>query len=154
NQPEASLTVQDLDLPSGITRDQSDARVGLLQSLENDFVSTRPGLSTQSHQAAYQRALRLMHSKASKAFNLEEEPVQVRDGYGRNGFGQGCLLARRLVERQVPFVEVTLDGWDTHQDNFNQVKRLSETLDTAWAALMKDLQQRGLLDTTLIVWMG
>ena len=54
----------------------------------------------------------------------------------------------------MPFVEVTLDGWDTHQDNFNQVKRLSETLDKGWATLMTDLKQRGLLDTTLIVWMG
>ena len=85
----------------------------------------------------------------------------MREAYGTNLFGQGCLLARRLVERGVPFVEVTLGGinggafgWDTHQDNFNQVKRLSEVLDPAWAALMTDLKDRGLLDTTLIVWMG
>ncbi len=154
NAPETGLTVQDLDLPSGVTRGESDARVGLLQSLESDFVSSRPGLSTHSHQAAYTRALRLMHSQASKAFNLDEEKKELRDRYGRNLFGQGCLLARRLVERGVPFVEVTLDGWDTHQDNFNQVKRLSETLDPAWSTLMTDLKERGLLDTTLIVWMG
>jgi len=63
-------------------------------------------------------------------------------------------LARRLVERGVPFVEVTRGGWATHTDNFNQVKRLSEVLDPAWAALMSDLKERGLLDSTLIVWMG
>jgi Protein of unknown function (DUF1501) len=154
NAPETGLKVQDLDLPSSVTTAENEARVGLLQSLENDFVSTRPGLSTQSHQAAYGRALRLMRSQASKAFNLEDEKKEVRDSYGRNQFGQGCLLARRLVERNVPFVEVTLSNWDTHNDNFNQVKRLSETLDTAWSALMTDLKQRGLLDTTLIVWMG
>jgi Protein of unknown function (DUF1501) len=154
NAPETSLTVQDLDLPSGVTKDENDARVGLLQSLENDFVSSRPGLSTTSHQAAYNRALRLMRSQASKAFNLDEEKKELRDRYGRNAFGQGCLLARRLVERNVPFVEVTLGGWDTHNDNFNQVKRLSETLDTAWSSLMTDLKDHGLLDSTLIVWMG
>jgi hypothetical protein len=154
NAPETGLKVQDLDLPSGVTKAENEARVGLLQSLENDFVSSRPGLSTQSHQAAYGRALRLMRSEASKAFNLEEEKKELRDQYGRNQFGQGCLLARRLVERGVPFVEVTLGGWDTHNDNFNQIKRLSETLDPAWATLMTDLKQRGLLDSTLIVWMG
>jgi hypothetical protein len=154
NAPESALTVQDLDLPTGITRDESEARVGLLQSLENEFVSTRPGLSTQSHRAAYDRALRLMRSQAAKAFTLDEEPAALRERYGRNQFGQACLLARRLVERGVPFVEVTLGGWDTHQDNFNQIKRLSQTLDPAWATLMSDLKDRGLLDTTLIVWMG
>jgi hypothetical protein len=152
--PEASLKVQDMDLPAGVTTKEADARVGLLQSLENDFVSSRPGLSTHSHKAAYERALRLMRSEASKAFDLDKEKKELRERYGRNTFGQGCLLARRLVEQGVPFVEVTLENWDTHQDNFNQVKRLSETLDPAWATLMEDLKERGLLDTTLIVWMG
>src|SRR5262249_52973252 len=81
--------------------------------------------------------------------------------YGRNLFGQGCLLARRLVERGVPFVEVTMGGvnggafgWDTHGDNFNRVKALSGVLDAAWGTLMTDLRERGLLGSTLIVWMG
>jgi uncharacterized protein (DUF1501 family) len=104
----------------------------------------------------------LMRSSAAKAFELEEEPASVRDAYGRTAFGQGCLLARRLVEQGVPFVEVSLSaadgamaaGWDTHQQNFDAVKKLSEVLDPAWAALMNDLRGRGLLDSTLIVWMG
>jgi hypothetical protein len=154
NAPESALTVQDLDLPRDIGHDESEARVGLLQSLENDFISSRPGLSTHSHRAAYNRALRLMRSEAAKAFTLDQEPAKLRDAYGRNQFGQACLLARRLVERNVPFVEVTLGGWDTHQNNFNQVKNLSQNLDPAWAALMTDLRDRGLLDSTLIVWMG
>jgi uncharacterized protein (DUF1501 family) len=100
-----------------------------------------------------------MRSKAAKAFDLDEESAAVRDAYGRNRFGQGCLLARRLVERGVPFVEVTLGGnngigWDTHQNNFDGVKELSETLDPAWATLMTELKSCGLLDSTLIVWMG
>src|SRR5262249_12109856 len=107
------------------------------------------------------RAVRLMKTDAAKAFNLNEEKASVRDAYGRNLFGQGCLLARRLVERNVPFVEVTLGGvnggafgWDTHGNNFPAVHGLCGVLDPAWAALMSDLQERGLLDTTLIVWMG
>ena len=104
----------------------------------------------------------MMRSKAAKAFELDEEPAEVRDAYGRNSFGQGCLLARRLVERGVPFVEVTLSasdgsmafGWDTHQQNFNAVEKLCGTLDPAWSTLMNDLRTRGLLDSTLIVWMG
>src|SRR5262249_23266551 len=87
------------------------------------------------------------------------EPAEVREAYGRNRFGQGCLLARRLVERGVPFVEVTLGGvnsigWDTHADNFQGVKTLSQTLDPAWSTLMSELKARGLLDSTVIVWMG
>src|SRR5207302_2953734 len=93
-------------------------------------------------------------AEATRAFNLKEEPAALRDRYGRNLFGQGCLLARRLVERGVPFVEVTLDGWDTHANNFDQVKTLCGTLDPAWSTLMADLKERGLLDTTTIVWMG
>jgi uncharacterized protein (DUF1501 family) len=99
--------------------------------------------------------------RAARAFSLEEEKPALRDAYGRNLFGQGCLLARRLVERGVPFVEVTLGGvnggafgWDTHNNNFERVKQLSEVLDAAWAALMRDLKDRGLLDSTLIIWMG
>ncbi len=126
----------------------------LLQGLQRDFLARHGGAAPRSHQAAYDRALRLMRTAAAKAFNLSEEAPSLRDAYGRNFFGQGCLLARRLVERGVPFVEVTLDNWDTHGNNFEEVKRLSGILDPAWATLMTDLKQRGLLDTTLIVWMG
>ena len=96
----------------------------------------------------------MMRPETAKAFDLSEEKSALRDRYGRNLFGQGCLLARRLVEREVPFVEVTLDGWDTHLNNFDAVKNLCGTLDGAWATLMSDLKERGLLDTTTIVWMG
>src|SRR5207248_11024293 len=83
-----------------------------------------------------------------------EETAKLRDAYGRNRFGQGCLLARRLVERGVSFVEVTLDGWDTHTNNFEMVKTLSQTLDPAFATLLADLKDRGMLGNTLVVWMG
>ncbi len=157
-----SFKVEDLNPPTGVDMPRADARLGLLDSLRKDFLSSHPGIGPVSHQDAYLRAVRLMRSAAAKAFELEEESAAVRDAYGRTPFGQGCLLARRLVERGVPFVEVTLSaaagaaavGWDTHQQNFEAVKKLSEVLDPAWAALMDDLRGRGLLDSTLIVWMG
>jgi Protein of unknown function (DUF1501) len=157
-----SFKVQDLNLPAGVDNSQADARLGLLNSMRQDFLSSHPGVGPVSHQDAYLRAVRLMHSAAAKAFDVEDEPAAVRDAYGRTAFGQGCLLARRLVERGVPFVEVSLSsadagmgiGWDTHQQNFESVKKLSNVLDPAWATLMDDLRKRGLLESTLIVWMG
>jgi hypothetical protein len=157
-----SFKVEDLSLPAGLDTARADARLGLLDSMRTDFLSSHPGVGPVSHQDAYLRAVRLMHSAAAKAFDLEDEPASMRDAYGRTAFGQGCLLARRLVERGVPFVEVSLSsaeqaraaGWDTHQQNFDAVKKLSQVLDPAWATLMDDLRAHGLLDSTLIVWMG
>lgn len=157
-----ALKVQDLDLPNGVKLETADARLGILKDLEDTFLAQRPGVSTLSHRTAYERAVRMMRSEAVKAFNLDEEPAALRDAYGKNLFGQGCLLARRLVQRGVPFVEVTLGGitgnealgWDTHLNNFENVKRLSEALDAGWATLMEDLKTNGLLDSTLVVWMG
>ena len=150
----SSLKVQDLPLAEGIVPARAAARVDLLRGLERDFVARYPGDAARTHESAYERAARLMRTAAAKAFNLDEEPSGLRDAYGRNLFGQGCLLARRLVERGVPFVEVTLGSWDTHVQNFDLLRPLSQTLDAGWATLMTDLRQRGLLDSTLIVWMG
>ena len=95
-----------------------------------------------------------MRPEAAAAFRLDDESEKVRDSYGRGLFGQGCLLARRLVERGVPFVEVSLDGWDTHQDNFERVKVLSGQVDAAYSSLLADLTDRGLLGSTLVVCQG
>jgi hypothetical protein len=162
NAYEQYLRVQNLDRSGSVSADQFDARLELLETLEDEFRAERPDLAPRSHQAAYQQAVRMMKGKARKAFNLDDESSQVRDSYGRNAFGQGCLLARRLVEQGVPFVEVSLNGvsgnqafgWDTHQNNFNGVKALCGVLDPGWATLLDDLRVRGLLDTTLVVWMG
>jgi hypothetical protein len=148
------LRVQDLGLPTDIAATRAAERRDLLAAAEADFLSLRPGIATDSHRTAYQRAVRLMRDSAARSFDLSEEKPELRDRYGRNRFGQGCLLARRLVERGVPFVEVTLDGWDTHDNNFAQVKSLCQTLDPAWSTLLSDLGDRGLLDSTLVVWMG
>jgi hypothetical protein len=149
-----ALRVQDLDRPQDVTTEQAESRYDLLKDLENGFGTDRPNLVAQSHATAYDRAVRLMQSVGAKAFDLSEEPTKTRDAYGRTLFGQGCLLARRLVERGIPFVEVNLSGWDTHQNNFDQLPRLCGALDSGWATLMADLSSRGLLDTTTIIWMG
>jgi hypothetical protein len=161
NQVDRILKVEDLQPPGDVKREQADSRIELLQGLQNDFVAKHPGVPALSHQSAYERAVRLMRTAAGKAFDLKDEPQKLRDRYGRNLFGQGCLLARRLVERSVPFIEVTLssapgapNNWDTHQQNFDQVPKLCEVLDPAWATLLEDLEQRGLLETTMVVWMG
>jgi hypothetical protein len=159
---EAALRVKDLDAANGIDRRRADSRLGLLDPLNTGFIDAHPGGPPQSHRTAFERAVKLMRSDGVKAFNLDGEPPRLRDAYGRNAFGQGCLLARRLVERGVPFVEVSLSsvdgvpgiGWDTHAQNFESVKRLSAALDSGWATLIQDLHQRGLLETTTIVWMG
>jgi hypothetical protein len=159
NDTDRALQVEDLALPGGIAADRFDARWGLAAELQRDFAAGRPDPAVRSHQTAYERAAKLMRSAAAKALKLDEEPGKLRDGYGRNLFGQGCLLARRLVESGVPFIEVSHGGqggvgWDTHQDNFERVKLLSGTLDSGWSALIDDLKDRGLLDSTLVVCLG
>jgi hypothetical protein len=158
---EEALKVQDLAPPEKVPSAHTTSRIELLNELTRDFTTTRPDTPARSHQSAVERAVRMLQTEAGKAFNLDEEKPKVRDAYGRNIFGQGCLLARRLVERRTPFVEVTLSGpngngfgWDTHANNFEQVKQLCGQLDPAWSNLMKDLDERGLLDDTLIIWLG
>src|SRR5262249_9360074 len=154
-----ALQVEDLSFPGGISAERFDARWELAASLQRDFAAERPDPAARGHQTAYDRAAKLMRSAAAKALKLDDEPEKLRDAYGRNVFGQGCLLARRLIESGVPFVEVSLGGaggvgWDTHVDNFERLKQLSGTLDAGWSALMDDLKDKGLLETTTIVWMG
>ena len=131
-----------------------EGRVDLLDDLEKAFYHDYSAAAGTSHHTTYQRAVTLMRSKEAKAFDIGSEPLAVRRAYGENRFGEGCLLARRLIETGVPFVEVNLGGWDTHQDNFDRVKRLSSQVDPAMSQLVLDLKDRGRLDDTLVVWMG
>jgi len=154
NNADRALRVEDMTPSALVGKDHTDARIDLLRQVQRDFVARHTDAPALSHQSAYDRAVRLMHTPAGKAFDLTEEKATLRDAYGRNLFGQGCLLARRLVERRVPFIEVTLNGWDTHGGNAVGVRNLSQTVDAGWSALMSDLKERGLLSSTLIVWMG
>jgi uncharacterized protein (DUF1501 family) len=106
---------------------------------------------TEAHARMFVDAVRLMRSKDLKAFDISKESAATRAQYGSSPFGQGCLLARRLVENGLRFVEVGLGGWDTHFDNFGVVPKNAAMLDQALSTLLYDLDQRGLLDSTLIV---
>jgi hypothetical protein len=157
----ADLRVDDLHSPADLEAGAIRARLDLWASLQDDFLTRkgRPPASIAQH-TVYQRALQMMNSSASRAFDLSEEPAALRDAYGRGQFGQGCLMARRLVEQGIAFVEVSLGSlgatstWDTHTANFTTVKQLSEELDKGWSMLMTDLKERGLLESTTILWMG
>jgi len=151
---EQRLSVENLSLAKGVTADQSARRIDLLKQMEQPFLAARPGISAEAHQTAYNRGIRLMSPSAATAFDLDLETPETHARYGTSLFSQGCLLARRLLERNVRFVEVSLDGWDTHYDNFASVERLCGTLDRPWSALLQDLKDRGLLESTLVVWMG
>ncbi len=157
----AQLGVDHLQLPQGVADTRADRRLDLWNGLQQPFLARHAVSAPQAQDTAYRRAVKMMHSDAAAAFDLSREPEEVREAYGRGVFGQGCLIARRLIERGVPFVEVTLGGfednaigWDTHQDNFATVRRLSTQLDNGWGTLMSDLRDRGLLQDTTILWMG
>ena len=176
------LTVNDpvrgLDFvePAG-PAEQFARQVELLQGFDAAFHSLYQSAAAETHHSSIERAVRLMNSRQKEAFDLSKEPAGIREQYGppataaarpapgvkisageRPGtFGQGCLMARRLVEAGVPFIEVVMGdgvGWDTHRDNFPRVRALSQECDMAMGALVTDLKSRGLLDSTLVVWMG
>ncbi len=153
------LTIDDIQ--TSIDRSVIDRRYKLLSQMQADFLGQHHFDSAQVHATNLQRAMRMVKTQARDVFKLDTEPAALRDAYGRSRFGQACLLARRMVERGVPFVQVTLAGvdnnqlgWDTHLNNFDMVKGLCEVLDPAWSTLINDLRQRGMLDSTLVVWMG
>jgi uncharacterized protein (DUF1501 family) len=143
-----------VELPGGVNDKRFTRRLGLLKDLEQDFADAGGAPRVEEHRAVYESARQMVLSPQLKAFDVSREKDPVRDRYGRNAFGQGCLLARRLVEAGVTFVEVESNGWDTHQDNFNRVKSLADGVDPAFAALVGDLKERGMLDRTLVIWMG
>ena len=131
-----------------------ERRMRLLGSLESDFTRTTGAKSVSDHRELLSQASQLVMSPDMSAFDIEQEPQNVRDSYGRGDFAAGCLMARRLVEHGVTFVEVVSRGWDTHQDSFTRTSQLAGQIDQPTASLITDLQQRGLLEKTLVVWMG
>jgi hypothetical protein len=138
----------------GVDDARFEARKRLLDGVEAGFAAKTGDPKVDGRRALYAKADRLMHAATLKAFDASEESESVRASFGDTPFGKGCLTAARLVASGVRFVEVTLDGWDTHQDNFGRTKRLMGILDPAMSALFDDLQRRGLADSTLVVWMG
>ena len=153
----ANFSVQDVAPPAGVDVVRLDRRRRLREALDNwQRQKETASKATQTMDEFYTRAYELVTSPVAKrAFNLKEEPDKLRDEYGRHYFGQSCLLARRLVEAGVRCVTIQYGGWDTHENHFNAVKNhLHPNLDSGYATLLRDLHDRGLLDTTLVVWMG
>lgn len=128
-------------------------RLALLDRLESAPSVIDPEL-VASHRGLYRKASQMVLSTQMQAFDLSREPDEVRQRYGESEFATGCLLARRLIEAGVVFVEVGLGNWDTHDNNFERSRELSAQLDQPFACLLQDLHDRGLLDHTLVVWMG
>ena len=155
-----NLRVDNLLPPEDLTVQRIRQRKEFWNILQESYGAAQRGGPAATHDTVYRRAMQLAESELVEAFDLGQEDDNTRLRYGADAFGQGCLMARRLLERGVPVVEVALsDGpgglaWDTHADNFSSVKRLSERLDRSWSQLMLDLKASGLLDETTIVWMG
>jgi hypothetical protein len=147
-------------LPSGVDGRRFATRLDLRKQLEKDYAEAGNQQIVEDHQELYDAAQKLTTSTQLKAFDLSDEKPADQERYGKNMQGQSCLLARRLVERGVPFVEVQLRhpqasaGWDTHKDHFRVGKLLTDWADPAYAALLTDLKDRGMLDRTLVIWMG
>lgn len=143
------------DLNMGIDSSRLNQRLEMLATIEKKFIADNRGGSSSDHLKVVNKTVKLMTSKQMEAFKVSKEPIEVRERYGNSGFGRGCLMARRLVEAGVPFIEVDLGGWDNHANIFPtlQNQKLPE-MDKAMSALVEDLHDKGLLESTAIIWMG
>jgi hypothetical protein len=148
--------VANLEPPPGVDDYRMRRRLAMLDAVETQFIGQRRGLASTDHRAVYTKTVKMMGSDRTRAaLSLDSEPADVREAYGRGSFGSGCLMARKLVEMGVTFVEVSMGGWDTHTNAFETLsRRLLPELDKGMAALVADLSQRGLLENTVVAWMG
>ncbi|MEJ6725150.1 MAG: DUF1501 domain-containing protein [Akkermansiaceae bacterium] len=148
----SDFKVRDLNMPQGVDDDRFHRRRSLLETIDHHFRSLEDSDALDSMDAFYQHAYKLISSQAAReAFNLKAESEKMRKRYGMNQPGQRMLLGRRLVEAGVRFVSLTAGGWDHHDDIKGQIQRNLPTVDQAIAALISDLDERGLLDSTLVM---
>jgi uncharacterized protein (DUF1501 family) len=149
----SSGDVRNLNMP--VNEHQLYRRMTALNLIESRFIDQQRGPAATDHQQVLKKTLELMTSRQVEAFQVDREPAAVRERYGTNGFGRGCLMARRLVEQGVPFVEVDFGGWDNHQDIFPTLQNDKlPVMDRAMSALIEDLAQQGRLQDTVVLWMG
>ncbi len=143
------------NLQMGLEDQRLYQRMYALDLIESGFINQRRGSAASDHQKILKKTLNLMTSSQMDSFKVASEPEDVKERYGNTNFGRGCLMARRLVEQGVPFIEVGLGGWDNHNNIHATLRdtKLPE-LDQAMSALTEDLEQRGLLEDTAIIWMG
>lgn len=146
--------VRNLSRFKGLEGDRFDARLALWRELESEFARTHDSGFARSQREVGERAVQMMNAAEAVAFDLGRESESTKTSYGDSAFGLGCLMARRLVENGVRFVEVAQRGWDTHFDHGERVKKLGAELDRSMSALLADLAARGMLESTLIVWGG
>jgi hypothetical protein len=147
--------VRDIVLPDSVSGDRLARRREFLASADNLVRTGKADDPITGADNFYSKAYDLITSPGTKqAFDLKNEPDQLRNKYGRNGLGQGLLLARRLIENGVRFVSVSRGGWDMHGGVFNGLRQNLPQLDTAFSALLTDLSDRGMLEETMVVWMG
>lgn len=143
-----------------IPADKLRRRLALADRFDSQFSAAGGAKEVTDKKSIYDRTARFVLSPRLETFDLDREPAPLRDAYGRTNFGQGCLLARRLVEQGVSFVEVISTGdrndagWDTHNNGFRDTPYLAAEVDPAYSTLLTDLADRGMLDNTLVVWMG
>lgn len=143
--------LQNSAIPASVNDHAYSRRLELAGKMNSDFREKIDNKAVRSYRDVYDEALRLMKSEDLKAFDLKEENQTTRDRYGDDAFGQGCLLARRLAEHGVKFIEVAHGNWDTHQDNFGRVPDLAAPLDQGMSALLADLESKDMLKDTLVV---
>ncbi len=150
-----NFSVQDLTLPTGLGLEEAEGRAKLLSALDSSFERIEKSQVVDGMEHFYQKALDLVSSpQAKKAFDLGKEADALRDAYGRTTAGQGALLGRRLIEAGVRLVTLFHGGYDTHSDNDSTNKKLYPEFDQAFATLLEDMGQRGLLDSTLVLAIG
>lgn len=142
------------NVAANVTDDRVRQRLGLFSKLEDQFAQRGGREIVESQRQLYNKTANLVLSEQTKAFDISTESDDLKAAYGDTEFGRGCLLARRLVETGVSFVEVRKNGWDTHEDLYDRVSNLTAEVDPAYATLITDLKQRGLLEKTVVVWMG
>ena len=149
NDPETGIA--NVRTNSWFTEGRMLDRLQVAKQLDAKFAATYNVKNVRAYSDMYDDAIKMMKSEELKAFDLDAEDNKLREKYGRDRFGQGCLLARRLVEHGVRHVEVTFGSWDTHNANFTRVPELADELDAALSTLLQDLESRGLLQETLVV---
>ncbi|TWT69585.1 DUF1501 domain-containing protein [Crateriforma conspicua] len=147
--PQSGL--QNIKLPGYVDDTMFQRRLTLASRFDRQFQNVHKSRELESYNQLYHEARQLMGSEHLKVFNLKDEPAAVREAYGNNKLGQGCLLARRLVQSGARFVEVSDGGWDMHQDLYGRLTDKAAALDTALSSLLRDLHAKGMLDETLVV---
>jgi hypothetical protein len=143
-----------LAFPEGITQVRGNKRLEVLARMNQRLASNLPGTQPASAETAIADAVRLMRSPALEAFEVTKEKPETLERYGATDFGRGALLARRLVEKGVRFVQINRGGFDTHNNNFPAMQAHGEVMDPALAALIEDLAQSGLLKKTLVLMLS